>query len=97
MPKSSFNSSYIGKQFRVNERIQSRTVRLIGADDEQLGIKSIEDALRLAKTEEFDLVEVAPNARPPPCKIMNFRNHLYKHNKLEAVLSPQTKNIAQAF
>lgn len=80
--ESSFNSPHIGKQFRVNERIKSRTVRLIGADDEQLGIKSIEDALRLAQSEEFDLVEVAPNARPPVCKIMDFGKHLYKQNKL---------------
>jgi translation initiation factor IF-3 len=72
----------IAKQFRVNHRINSRTVRLIGANDEQLGIKSIEDALQLAKTEELDLVEVAPTARPPVCKIMDFGKHLYKQKKL---------------
>lgn len=80
--ESLFNSPDIGKQFRVNERIHARTVRLIGADDEQLGIKSIEDALRLAREQEFDLVEVAPTAHPPVCKIMDFGKHLYKQNKL---------------
>jgi translation initiation factor IF-3 len=76
------NLFYIVKHFRVNARINARTVRLIGADDEQLGIKSIEDARQLAKEKELDLVEVAPTARPPVCKIMDFGKHLYKQKKL---------------
>ena len=47
-------------------------VRLIGADGENVGVVSIEEALRMAREAEYDLVEVAPNADPPVCRIMDF-------------------------
>lgn len=54
---------------------------MIGADDEQLGIKSIQDARKMAEEAGLDLAEVAPNARPPVCKILDFGKYLYKQNK----------------
>lgn len=56
---------------------------MIGADDEQLGVKTIEEALQLAKEAELDLVEVAPKANPPVCKILDYGKHLYRQNKIE--------------
>lgn len=56
---------------------------MISGDEEQLGIKSIEDALKLAQEEGLDLVEVAPKANPPVCKLMDYGKHLYRQNKIE--------------
>ncbi|MDT5223116.1 MAG: translation initiation factor, partial [Mycobacterium sp.] len=61
----------ISTETRVNERIRVPEVRLIGPGGEQVGIVRIEDALRVAADADLDLVEVAPNARPPVCKIMD--------------------------
>ncbi|MEC7456481.1 MAG: translation initiation factor IF-3, partial [Actinomycetota bacterium] len=54
-------------QHRINDRIRAREVRLIGPEGDQLGIKPVPEALRLAKSFDLDLVEVAPNASPPVC------------------------------
>lgn len=70
------------KALRVNEQIRARTVRLISGEEEQLGIKSIEDALRLAKEMETDLVEVAPNVHPPVCRLMDYGKYQYRQKKL---------------
>ncbi len=58
-------------------------VRLIDENDEQLGLKSIEEALRMAAEAELDLVEVAPKANPPVCKILDYGKYLYRQNKIE--------------
>ncbi|EKD93567.1 MAG: hypothetical protein ACD_28C00115G0007 [uncultured bacterium] len=77
------NIRFIAKALRVNDQIRARTVRLIDDNDEQLGIKSIEDARRLATEKETDLVEVAPNVNPPVCKLMDYGKYLYRQKKLE--------------
>lgn len=59
------------------------TVRVINENEEQVGIMALEKALALAKEQELDLVEVAPNARPPVCKILDFGKFLYHQQKLE--------------
>ncbi len=56
----------------MNDRIRSREVRLIGPGGDQLGIKPVPEALRMARGLELDLVEVAPNANPPVCRIMDY-------------------------
>lgn len=56
---------------------------MIDADDGQLGVKSLEDALKLAQEAEMDLVEVAPKADPPVCKILDYGKYLYRQNKIE--------------
>jgi len=57
---------------RINEQIRVREVRLIGPDGTQLGIKPVQEALSLARSLDMDLVEVAPTARPPVAKVMDY-------------------------
>ncbi len=63
---------------RINERIRVPEVRLVGPNGEQVGIVRVEDALRLAQDADLDLVEVAPTARPPVVKIMDFGKFKYE-------------------
>jgi len=62
---------------RVNDQIRISPVRLIGGDGEQVGIVTIEDALERATEAGLDLVEVAPEARPPVCKLMDYGKFRY--------------------
>ncbi|HEY2220533.1 translation initiation factor IF-3 [Actinomycetospora sp.] len=63
---------------RINERIRVPEVRLVGPNGEQVGIVRIEDALRLAREADLDLVEVAAQARPPVCKLMDYGKYKYE-------------------
>jgi translation initiation factor IF-3 len=63
---------------RINDRIRVPEVRLVGPAGEQVGIVRIEDALRLASESDLDLVEVAPQAKPPVCKLMDFGKYKYE-------------------
>jgi len=63
---------------RINDRIRVPEVRLIGAAGEQVGVVAIDVALRLAEESGFDLVEIAPDAQPPVCKIMDFGKYKYE-------------------
>ena len=65
----------------MNEKIRGPEVRVIGHDGQQLGIIPIRKALELAALEHLDLVEVAPNADPPVCKIMDYGKFKYQQNK----------------
>lgn len=65
----------------MNERIRARSIRLIGVDGEQIGIVSSEEGLRLAREQDLDLVEVAPNASPPVCRIMDYGKYKYEQSK----------------
>jgi len=69
---------------RVNERIRVREVRVIGADGEQLGVMTPEDALVVAREDGLDLVEVAANSRPPVCRIMDYGKYKYEQKKKSA-------------
>lgn len=62
----------------INEQIRDREVRLIGENGEQLGIVSGKEALRLAKEAELDLVKIAPTAKPPVCKIIDYGKYRYE-------------------
>jgi len=66
---------------RINERIRIREVRLIDAEGKQVGVVATELALQQAQERGLDLVEVAPNVRPPVCKIMDFGKYKYEQNK----------------
>ncbi|MBI3465368.1 MAG: translation initiation factor IF-3 [Planctomycetes bacterium] len=66
---------------RINEQIRISPVRVISADGEQLGVMSTDDALAAARAADFDLVEVAPNERPPVCRIMDFGKFKYQQKK----------------
>jgi translation initiation factor IF-3 len=63
---------------RINERIRVPEVRLVGPNGEQVGIVRVEDALKLAQDADLDLVEVAPQARPPVCKLMDYGKFKYE-------------------
>jgi translation initiation factor IF-3 len=67
----------------VNEAIRAREVRLIGVNGEQLGILPLRDALRIAKEENLDLVNVAPQANPPVCRVMDYGKFRYEQSKRE--------------
>jgi translation initiation factor IF-3 len=66
---------------RINERIRIREVRLVDEEGKQVGIVPTEQALQMAQEKGLDLVEVAPNVRPPVCKIMDFGKYKYEQNK----------------
>jgi len=68
----------------VNERIRVREVRVIGADGEQLGVMTPEDALVVAREGGLDLVEVAAGSRPPVCRIMDYGKYKYEQKKKNA-------------
>lgn len=68
---------------RINEEIRAREVRVISADGEQLGIMSGRDALKLAQEAHMDLVEIAPTAKPPVCRIMDYGKFRYEQQKRE--------------
>ncbi|MCL5269355.1 MAG: translation initiation factor IF-3 [bacterium] len=66
---------------RTNEEISSREVRLIDENGEQLGIVPIDVALERARAKTLDLVEVAPDAAPPVCRIMDFTRHIFEQRR----------------
>ncbi|MBA4494516.1 translation initiation factor IF-3 [Paenactinomyces guangxiensis] len=70
-------------QHQVNESIRAREVRLIGVNGDQLGIKPLREALRLAQEANLDLVNVAPQAKPPVCRIMDYGKYRYEQSKRE--------------
>jgi translation initiation factor IF-3 len=74
---------YIEKKLRINERIRVPQVRLIGPEGEQLGVVSAEEGLKKAREVQLDLVEVAPLANPPVCRVMNFSKYKYEQEKKE--------------
>ena len=63
---------------RINERIRVPEVRLVGPGGEQVGVVRVEDALRLAEEAGLDLVEVAPDAKPPVAKLMDYGKYKYE-------------------
>ncbi len=69
----------ISNELRINDRIRVPEVRLVGPNGETVGIVRIEDALRLAQEADLDLVEVAPTARPPVCKLMDYGKFKYEN------------------
>ncbi len=72
------------KEARINRRIRAREVRLIGADGSQLGIVTLTQALEIAEEEGLDLVEVAPDSKPPVCRVMDYGKFKYQKKKRQA-------------
>jgi len=79
---------------RINEEIRGKEVRLISVDNEQLGIVAVKDALRMAQEKELDLVEIAPNAKPPVCRIMDFGKFKYEQSKRDKEARKKQKIIS---
>ena len=79
---------------RINEEIRAREVRVITADGEQLGIMSGRAAQQLAVERHLDLVEIAPTAKPPVCKIMDYGKFRYEQQKREKEARKKQKTFA---
>ena len=71
----------IKSDIRINQQIRAREVRLIDALNQQVGVVAIAEALRMAVEAELDLVEVAPDAKPPVCKIVDYKKVLYEQKR----------------
>lgn len=84
----------ITKDFRINEEIRVREVRVIDSNGDQLGIFSSRDALRLAEEKQLDLVEISPAAKPPVCKIMDFGKYKFEQSKREKEVRKKQKTIS---
>jgi len=78
---------------RVNDRIRSNEIRLIGADGEQVGVVTPRRGIELAEEAGLDLVEISPNAEPPVCKIMDFGKFKYEQQKRESEARKKQKTI----
>jgi translation initiation factor IF-3 len=83
----------ISKDFIINENIRAREVRLIDPNGEQLGIKSKQEALEIAARMNLDLVMVAPNAKPPVCRIMDYGKFRFEQQKKEKEARKKQKVI----
>jgi translation initiation factor IF-3 len=73
----------ISKDHQINEEIRAREVRLVGAEGEQLGILAFREAMQMAVDANLDLVNVAPTAKPPVCRIMDYGKFRYEQQKKE--------------
>ncbi len=82
----------ISKDLRINDQIRSREVRVVDQEGEQIGILSIRDALVKAEERGLDLVEVAPQAKPPVCRIMDYGKYKYEQAK-KAKEAKKNQNI----
>ncbi|MBQ9119568.1 MAG: translation initiation factor IF-3 [Lachnospiraceae bacterium] len=67
----------------INEQIRDKEIRLIGENGEQLGIMSARDAMKMAQEAELDLVKIAPTAKPPVCKIVDYGKYKYEQLRRE--------------
>ena len=77
----------------INEQIRDKEVRLIGEDGEQLGIMSAKEALKMAKEADLDLVKIAPTAKPPVCKIIDYGKYRYELARKEKEAKKKQKTI----
>jgi translation initiation factor IF-3 len=81
------------KQTRINGEITAPEVRLVGVDSEQLGIVKVYEALRMAEEADLDLVEIAPNAQPPVCRLMDYGKFKYQESKRQHEAKLKQKQV----
>jgi len=81
------------KFYRINHYIQSREVRVIDDEGKQIGVMLLEKALQQAQEKELDLIEVAPNAKPPVCKIVDFKKFKFLEAKKEQQEKKKAKKV----
>jgi translation initiation factor IF-3 len=77
----------------INEQIRDKEIRLIGEDGEQLGVMPVKDAMKLAKEAELDLVKIAPTAKPPVCKIVDYGKFRYELARKEKEAKKKQKVV----
>ncbi|HYI98090.1 MAG TPA: translation initiation factor IF-3 [Thermoleophilaceae bacterium] len=78
---------------RINERIRIREVRLIGDDGNQIGVVPTEKALAYARERDLDLVEVAPDARPPVCRVLDYSKYKYEQEQKAKAAKKHQKQV----
>ncbi len=88
---NTWRGDIISKELRVNDAIRAREVRVVDANGDQLGIMSAREALSIAGDRGLDLVEVAPNAKPPVCRIMDYGKHRYEQSKRDKAAKKKQK------
>ena len=88
-----FKKKLIKKYYRVNHYIQAKEVRVVGEEGKQVGVWSIQKALQQAQKKGLDLVEVAPNAKPPVCKIINFKKFKFLESRKQQEEKKKTKKV----
>jgi translation initiation factor IF-3 len=92
-PRGAFNPRFKKEQqqeHRTNHMIRVPQVRLVG-DNVEVGVYSIQEALRMAQDQQMDLVEISPNADPPVCKIIDYNKFLYEKKKKEKEMKAKAK------
>ena len=77
----------------INEQIRDREVRLVGENGEQLGIMSSREAMKIAQEAELDLVKIAPTAKPPVCKIIDYGKYKYELSRKDKEAKKKQKTI----
>ena len=80
-------------EVRINDRIRAREVFLVGAEGEQLGVRPLPEALAQSREQELDLVEVAPNANPPVCRIMDYGRYVYEQEQRRRQSKRKATNV----
>ena len=80
-------------EVRINDRIRAREVFLVGAEGEQLGVRPLPEALTQSREQELDLVEVAPNANPPVCRIMDYGRYVYEQEQRRRQSKRKATNV----
>ncbi len=85
--------SKIAKYYRINRNIQSPKLLVLDNEGNKLGELSKEEAIKIAEDRELDLVEIAPTAKPPVAKILDFRKFLYEENKKEQAAKKNAKEV----
>ena len=78
---------------RINDRIRAREVRLVGPDGQQIGIKPLPEALAIARAQDLDLVEVAAQANPPVCRVMDYGKYKYEAAQKAKESRRKTTNV----
>ena len=87
------NNKAQGDKARINDDITAREVRLIGAEGEQIGVVSLNEARQTAEEASLDLVEISPNAQPPVCKVMDYGKFLFEKSKAQKEQKKKQKQI----
>jgi len=80
-------------QHKVNERIRSSTVRVVGENVENQGVYSLAEALKIADALDLDLVEISPKADPPVCRVVDYQKFLYQQKKKQKEMKAKTTKI----
>jgi translation initiation factor IF-3 len=91
--RKSMGGANISKDNQINEEIRDKEVRVVDSDGAQLGVMSLQAALDLANEKKLDLVNIAPKAQPPVCKILDYGKYRYETQKREKEARKKQKTI----